>query len=124
MRSSSIVTWDVLEKCSTISKPSPANNKPNVAQAINTQSRNTHDRGPQRWPNTHREIYARKLYGTRFRRTSGNVSIARGLAGICNPTVATGLNYQTSHLMRGEAPEHTHHLGFNAAALRHNGASA
>jgi hypothetical protein len=39
MLSPAIVTWSVLEKCTTMSKPSPTNNKLNVTQAINTQSR-------------------------------------------------------------------------------------
>ena len=43
---------------------------------------NTHNRDPQRGPSTDRKIYVRDLYGTRFRRTSGNVSTARELAGI------------------------------------------
>jgi hypothetical protein len=111
MRSSAIIAWDVLEACSIMSskiKSSPTNNKPNVTQAINTKEQNTHDRGPQLWPSTDLEIYAREyFYGTNFRRTSGNILRA-------NPTVATGLNYQSS---LAEAPEHTHDLGSRERGL-------
>ena len=74
---------------------------------------NTHDRGPPRWPSTDREIYARiHLYGTRFPRTSDNISRARELVGIsitqCRQRVELsgkiGFVPQPSHFVCDEAP--------------------
>jgi len=81
MLSSAAIAWDVSDACSTMSrkiKSSPTNNTQSVDPGDRYVEQNVHDRGPPRWPSTDLQIYAR-LYGTRFPRTSGNVSRVREL---------------------------------------------
>jgi hypothetical protein len=124
MLSSAAIAWGVSEAGSTMSRKNqiqPHEQHAECDPGDRYVKQNVHDRGPPRWPSTDLQIYARVyLHGTRFPRTSGNVSTAREPVGILRTQFASGLNYQEkigyvpqpSHLVCGKSPAHSHHPRF------------